>query len=340
LAYALAELSVTAVAKGSSRTSARAAASGEPAPRPITLPIEHLQPRIRSADRGLSPLVIPERVIRDFELVVLVRAAGRLVLRDRALEMVPHQLLLLPPWLPHAFAGEASCDLVAVHFDLAPGVPGTTHAERAPYEVRLAPNFEFPLEQRLGPEDGIEDASLALVREWSSESAAGRLAAQAWLTLILSRLMRQRGTTAGGGRHQPVPAGLQRALAEMRSRFAEPLTTGDCARIAGLSPTRFAHRFRELVGYAPMEYLRRLRIERARRLLGEGRMSVGEIAAACGFADPFHFSRVFRSIDGLSPSQYRETVLSDRGAEPGSTAPAATAPPPAPMGSARRSRRR
>ncbi len=98
----------------------------------------------------------------------------------------------------------------------------------------------------------------------------------------------------------------------MRERFTDGLSLSACAQAAGLSPTRFAHRFRELTGYAPMEYLRRLRIDQARRLLADQSLSIRAVAERCGFTDPYHFSRVFRTIDGLSPSLYREAALAGR----------------------------
>jgi transcriptional regulator GlxA family with amidase domain len=107
-------------------------------------------------------------------------------------------------------------------------------------------------------------------------------------------------------------ARLRRALEHMRERFAEPLTMGDCARAAGMSPTRFAHRFRDHTGYAPMEYLRRLRVERARQLLADPSLTVKEVAARVGYPDQYHFSRVFRSVDGLPPTQFREAALASQ----------------------------
>jgi transcriptional regulator GlxA family with amidase domain len=55
-----------------------------------------------------------------------------------------------------------------------------------------------------------------------------------------------------------------------------------------------------------MAYLRRLRLHQAQRLLVEGDLAIGEIAPACGFADPFHFSRVCRRLTGKSPRGLRQ----------------------------------
>jgi transcriptional regulator GlxA family with amidase domain len=84
------------------------------------------------------------------------------------------------------------------------------------------------------------------------------------------------------------------------------------ARAAGLSVSHFNRLFLEWTGFTPMEYQRRQRITKARVLLGDAHLSIKEIAAQCGFDDPYHFSRVFRQLDGLSPSQFREAKLAGR----------------------------
>jgi transcriptional regulator GlxA family with amidase domain len=61
-----------------------------------------------------------------------------------------------------------------------------------------------------------------------------------------------------------------------------------------------------------MAYLRHRRVDAARLLLADVDLSIKEIAVRCGFDDPYHFSKVFHQIDGLSASDYRETVLAGR----------------------------
>lgn len=86
------------------------------------------------------------------------------------------------------------------------------------------------------------------------------------------------------------------------------LKVEDMAAYCHLSPSRFAHWFREVQGTAPMRYLEGLRCERARELLSCTGMDIAEIAAAVGYPDPLHFSRVFRLYAGVSPRRFRRQL--------------------------------
>jgi AraC-like DNA-binding protein len=72
-----------------------------------------------------------------------------------------------------------------------------------------------------------------------------------------------------------------------------------------LSPSRFARLFASETGSSPSRYLHALRMERARLLLHRTFLTVKEVMAQVGIADPSHFSRDFRKYHGISPSEAR-----------------------------------
>ncbi len=74
---------------------------------------------------------------------------------------------------------------------------------------------------------------------------------------------------------------------------------------AGLSPTHFNRRFRQLLRMTPVQYLRTVRVQAARRLLAETSLGLAQIAIDTGFTDQSHFTRRFRQTTGLTPAAYR-----------------------------------
>ena len=93
----------------------------------------------------------------------------------------------------------------------------------------------------------------------------------------------------------------------IESRMHEPLALADLAAAAHLTPTHFSFLFRNATGFAPMDYLRRRRIDRAKILLAHPQSKVESVSHDVGFSDPYHFSRVFRRIVGVPPRVYAQS---------------------------------
>ena len=86
----------------------------------------------------------------------------------------------------------------------------------------------------------------------------------------------------------------------------ENLTIPSIAAEMGMSRTSFFSRFKELAGLSPQDYLIHYRISHARELLLSSSLGIAEVAYRCGFSDPKYFSRVFKKIEGTSPSSVRQ----------------------------------
>ena len=91
----------------------------------------------------------------------------------------------------------------------------------------------------------------------------------------------------------------------IHAHMHESILLGDLARAAGLHPTYFSDRFKQVVGVRPLDYLMQRRMERAQYLLLSSPASVKEIAGTVGIADPAYFSRVFAKLCHQTPSEYR-----------------------------------
>jgi len=100
---------------------------------------------------------------------------------------------------------------------------------------------------------------------------------------------------------------IEESVAYMQQHLDQPLQVATLAAKANFSPSQFFLLFKRCVGSAPIDYFIRMRIQRAGRLLCDTNLSVKEVAARLGYDDPFYFSRIFKSVNGLAPSDYRAT---------------------------------
>ncbi|QJU58667.1 helix-turn-helix transcriptional regulator [Sphingomonas sp. AP4-R1] len=101
------------------------------------------------------------------------------------------------------------------------------------------------------------------------------------------------------------PWQLRRAIDHMVAHLDGDPTIAQLAIECGLSAGHFARAFRQTAGVTPHQWLMRRRVERARELLLHGSLELALIAAACGFVDQSHFSRVFTRLEGESPGRWR-----------------------------------
>jgi AraC family transcriptional regulator of arabinose operon len=155
---------------------------------------------------------------------------------------------------------------------------------------------------RLGGETLHEDLALAACEE---------------LILHLWLAWRRRSDSTGDPR-------IDRSVAAILEAPDRVWSVPELARLVGLSPSRFAHLFRQHLGASPQAWAEGARLQHARDLLLHGGTSVAEAARASGFADPFHFSTRFRRRFGLPPSRCR---ISDATPAAGGRRRRAPAPP-------------
>ena len=101
------------------------------------------------------------------------------------------------------------------------------------------------------------------------------------------------------------PNVLREAILQMERNLEQPLRMNDLARSLGTSQRQLERVFKTHTGVSPVRYYVDVRLDRARSLITQTELPVIEVAAACGFASPVHFSRTYRQRFGVSPSQDR-----------------------------------
>ncbi|RYG43745.1 AraC family transcriptional regulator [bacterium] len=146
-----------------------------------------------------------------------------------------------------------------------------------------------------------------LRREWASGTPEGKLLTEALFLRLLISLSR-------GSRRTPAPVGAKRDSAEMAvsdavrlldEGYSGNLRIADVARQVGLCPDRLTEVFTDAMGRSPRDYLRHVRIEHAKLLLGRTGLPLADIALRTGFADAPHLVRNFRTHVGKTPGAYR-----------------------------------
>lgn len=103
-----------------------------------------------------------------------------------------------------------------------------------------------------------------------------------------------------------VNALIQKQMLEyIRTHYQEKITLDSIAAAGGVCRTRCCQIFKKYLGRTPNDYLNSFRLEKGMQLLKSTRMSITEIANACGYGSASYFTEMFTRQKGCSPTQYR-----------------------------------
>jgi len=280
--------------------------------------------RVHATGMRLGVLVQGEKVVR-FEAQKLRYVPGSYLVITEDADFDSQVVRATPDRLYLALGLELPPDLivdtlVALDDPLTSGPPESV----PPFVNRL----DAPMTDALG----------RLLRA-SGDDRASRLLAPLFVKEIVTRLLLSESATSL--RRAALRDGdqirIQRAMAFMRERSEERLSVERIARHVAMSPSHFAHRFRSVARTSPIQYLKSVRLRRARVILLSEGARPAEVAARVGYASVSHFSRDFKARFGQSPAAYGATrdapgAASSRASERSDPAisqdPASREPPP------------
>jgi AraC family transcriptional regulator, arabinose operon regulatory protein len=229
---------------------------------------------------------------------------GWVELDDRRHAVHAGDLLIIPPRVPHVYYADATRPwsiwwLHVAGDDVADLLAAVGLTRAHPVAPLVDEDRAFGL---------VEAVCAALGRD---ETMSSLTAAAGCAWNLLAQLAAERD-----GRSVRADDPVVRCQDYLREHLAADLTVSELAARAGLSTSHFSARFRTLTGSGVVEYVKRLRMARARGLLATTTASVAEIAGQVGYADPFYFSRQFSAVTGVSPREFRSSVQAEVQARP------------------------
>ncbi len=233
----------------------------------------------------------------DYLLIYCIEGRGSLTVGERHGYLKAGQLLILPRGLAHAYAADDAdpWTIYWVHFD------GTIALD---FFNNLSIDQDYPVLEVGHNAKLIADFETLLQVRQSGYQLKHFLHAANQLRQVLSYLALLRSSNQNQAGFD-----LERIHSYMQAHIHQPLELETLAQQLNLSKYHFAKRYKELTGTSAINHFINLKIERACQLLDISNQNINEISYALGYDDAYYFSRIFKKVMGLSPTQYRKMRL-------------------------------
>ena len=249
----------------------------------------------------------------DFcELVIVTRGSAFQRLGNTEFPVTAGDVFLLQGRQKHYFHGREDLDLINVMYD--PGkiglpenelrkLPGYCAMFLLEPTYRRQHRFASRLHLKRVPLARVEQLAEEMERECEQAEPGHEVALRAKLLelmVFLSRAYTSTGTTEA---HALLRVG--NVIGALENDFSREWKLDDLLKISHMSSSNLLRVFRKATGQTPIEYLVRLRIQKAMELLRNTDLAITEIAMEVGFNDSNYFTRQFRRVVGMPPREFR-----------------------------------
>ena len=230
-----------------------------------------------------------------YHYVYVVSGDGNMQIGEESFRLVPEHIYLTPPGVAHVFSSAEQEQLITVELKFELHDPTLDKA------IRALPHY---IDTR---QTDLVQLVTGLCREAEGKKAFGREILEAQVYVLLCYLQRftheetekKIGAEAAGAELQPV-------FQYVRENLSRDMSLSGLAGVAHLEKSYFVKKFKRATGISPMQYVRKVKVEKALDLLAYSDMSVTQIAEALGFQSLSHFSSVILQLTGWSPKKHRE----------------------------------
>ncbi|WP_414618816.1 helix-turn-helix domain-containing protein [Calothrix sp. CCY 0018] len=215
-------------------------------------------------------------------------------------------LIIVPANTTHQAAWYGEGASVAIAID--PTVFAQTIYEVVdPERIELLPQFATP-------DPFVYQIGVALKSALLKHGTSSRLYAETLINALIIHLLENYSTTRQNS-FEPIAGTLpkyklQQTIDYIHACLDSDLSLNRIAASVQMSPHYFSRLFKETTGFTPHQYVINCRIERAKDLLKQGKLSIAEIAKEVGFVDQSHLHRCFKRYVGITPKTFSQQYRS------------------------------
>lgn len=249
----------------------------------------------------------------NYEMVYMKKGYAVFEISGQRVELGPNDIVIIKPMQYHKFnvKSENGCEFIVLNFTFENRINGefsqipmedflnfVSSKETGPYiTLKVSPKNEIVvllnriLKERESSELGSEFLNYLLILE---------------LFVLLSRALKMEWENSIKSKSPKLKELIGISVNFISNNFERDISLGDIAKFVFLSPSYFTRAFKDETGMSPINYLLKIRIERAKELLADTSIKISDIALNVGFSNQQRFNEMFKKYAKVTPLQYRK----------------------------------
>lgn len=253
----------------------------------------------RLAGDPLKPHLSLARTLTHHELILVLNGTGAFTIGKKKYTAEKGVLFYLPAEVQHTLksSSQEPFYFLSVHFSYA-----KLNVHEGSWTVSegsemLSPQFAHKLKDYYQ----LEDLFRRMIDCWKAKLPGYEFAAKTMLQQLLIAISQNLRKQT---QNYSTSLKIEKVMHYIQQHIEHKIALRDLAELVQLSPTYLSRSFKTITGYSIIEFVNRMKIEQAKTMLLEGDRKIKDVAQTLGFTDEFYFSRIFKKLEGISPSEY------------------------------------
>lgn len=239
------------------------------------------------------------RTIQHHEIIFFTRGKGSIKTAKKRYPVKEGMLFYIYPDVLHSINLDINepISFFSVHFSYA-HVSFNDNRWAISDEVKM---LSLNPAQELKDYYYIEDIFKKLVDSWNAKLPGYEFITKTFLQQLLIAIYQN---TRKQNPNYSISLKIEKVIQYMHQNINNKVTLPELSEMVHLSSFYLSRAFKETTEYSVIEYFNKMKIDKAKELLIEGDKKVKEVAQELGFTDEFYFSRIFKKVEGISPSEF------------------------------------
>lgn len=251
----------------------------------------------------------------NFEMVYIKKGLAVFEINGEPVKVGPNDIIIIKPGQYHKFIvqSESGCEFIVLNFKFI----SRNKDEYSQVSLHDFLNFVKTREAgayitlKVGQKNEIITLLNRILKERENSEIESEFLSNLLileLFALLSRALKTEWENSIRDKGTKLRELISSAISYIKNNYERDISLEDIARYVFLSPGYFIRAFKEETGTSPINYLLKVRVERAMELLADTDDRIIDIALAVGFSSQQRFNEIFKKYAAMTPTQYRKTV--------------------------------